>query len=92
MRVIRQETWSSSPSLRVIVDVGAAEPSGVEGVSPVADLEEHDGTLVLGALAVGATKMKVQRACIAALFDTPGRVFDLAEIYGVAAGLVSTPQ
>jgi hypothetical protein len=70
--------------VRVVVDYSAAEPVGVEGVDRGDGLKEEDGVLKLGALAVGGPKMKLQKACIRALFETKGTVLDLDGVYDVA--------
>jgi hypothetical protein len=66
------------------VDYSAADPVGVEGVDRTDDLKEDDGVLKLGALAVGAPKMKLQKRCVQQMFETKGTVMDLDGIYDVA--------
>ena len=70
--------------MRVVVDYSAAEPVGVEGVDRSDDLEEEDGVLKLGALAVGGPKMKLQKRCVQRMFETKGTVLDLDGVYDVA--------
>jgi hypothetical protein len=48
------------------------------------NLKEEDGVLMLGALAVGGPKMKVQKACIRKMFETKGTLLDLEGVYDVA--------
>jgi hypothetical protein len=81
LQILRRSGWQSA---EVIVDYSAAEPLGVEGVGSTDDLEEEDGVKKLGALAVGAPKMKLQLACVQQLFETKGLVLDLDGIYDVA--------
>ena len=57
---------------------------GVEDVDRGDSLDEDDGVLKLGALAVGGPKMRLQKACIRALFETKGTVLDLDGVYDVA--------
>ena len=82
-RVVRRSGWTQR-GVRVVVDYSAAEPVGVEGVGRGDDLEEDDGVLKLGALAVGGPKMKLQKACIRLMFETKGTVLDLEGVYDVA--------
>jgi methylenetetrahydrofolate/methylenetetrahydromethanopterin dehydrogenase (NADP+) len=82
-QILRRSGWARE-GVRVVVDYSAAEPVGVEGVERGDSLEEEDGVLKLGALAVGGPKMKVQRACIQAMFATKGTVLDLDGVYDVA--------
>jgi hypothetical protein len=82
-QILRRSGWAQE-GVRVVVDYSAAEPVGVEGVDRGDGLKEEDGVLKLGALAVGGPKMKLQKACIRALFETKGTVLDLDGVYDVA--------
>jgi methylenetetrahydrofolate/methylenetetrahydromethanopterin dehydrogenase (NADP+) len=82
-QILRRSGWTQE-GVRVIVDYSAAEPVGVEGVGRGDSLEEEDGVLKLGALAVGGPKMKLQKACIRTMFETKGTVLDLDGVYDVA--------
>jgi methylenetetrahydrofolate/methylenetetrahydromethanopterin dehydrogenase (NADP+) len=83
VQILRRSGWAQE-GVRVVVDYSAADPVGVEGVDRGDSLEEEDGVLKLGALAVGGPKMKLQRACIQAMFETKGTVLDLDGVYDVA--------
>jgi hypothetical protein len=83
IQILRRSGWAQE-GVRVVVDYSAAEPVGVEGVDRGDSLEEEDGVLKLGALAVGGPKMKLQKACIRAMFETKGTVLDLDGVYDVA--------
>ncbi|HET6867952.1 MAG TPA: methylene-tetrahydromethanopterin dehydrogenase N-terminal domain-containing protein [Solirubrobacteraceae bacterium] len=82
-QILRRSGWAQE-GVRVVVDYSAAEPVGVEGVDRGDSFEEEDGVLKLGALAVGGPKMKLQKACIQAMFETKGTVLDLEGVYDVA--------
>ncbi len=82
-QILRRSGWAQE-GMRVVVDYSAAEPVGVEGVDRGDSLEEEDGVLKLGALAVGGPKMKLQKACIRKMFETKGTVLDLDGVYDVA--------
>ena len=82
-QILRRSGWAQE-GVRVVVDYSAAEPVGIEGVDRGDDLDEEDGVLKLGALAVGGPKMKLQKACIRAMFETKGTVLDLQGVYDVA--------
>jgi hypothetical protein len=83
-QILRRSGWAQTEGLRVLVDYSAAEPVGVEGVDRMDDLEEEDGVLKLGALAVGGPKMKLQKRCVQRLFEVKGTVLDLEGVYDVA--------
>ena len=82
-QILRRSGWTQQ-GVRVVVDYAAAEPVGVESVDRGDNLEEEDGVLKLGALAVGGPKMKLQKACIRAMFETKGTVLDVEGVYDVA--------
>jgi methylenetetrahydrofolate/methylenetetrahydromethanopterin dehydrogenase (NADP+) len=82
-QILRRSGWAQE-GVRVVVDYSAAEPVGIEGVDRGDSLTEEDGVLKLGALAVGGPKMKLQKACIRAMFETKGTVLDLEGVYDVA--------
>lgn len=86
-QVLRRSGWTQE-GVSVVVDYSAADPVGVEGVDRTDDLKEDDGVLKLGALAVGAPKMKLQKRCVQQMFETKGTVMDLDGVYEVA---VETP-
>ena len=72
-------------SLRVLVDLNAVPPLGIEGVQARDNGEERDGCHVYGALGVGGTKMKIHKAAIAKLFAGNDAVLDAEQIYELAA-------
>ena len=82
-QILRRSGWAQE-GVRVVVDYSAAEPVGVEGVDRGDALEEEDGVLKLGALAVGGPKMQVQKRCIQRMFEAKGTVMDLEGVYDVA--------
>ena len=72
-------TW-----LRVLVDLSAVPPVGIEGVG-VADMGvELDGCNVYGAIGVGGMKMKIHKAAIAKLFTANDIILDAEEVYELA--------
>jgi hypothetical protein len=73
------------PELRVVIDLNAVPPLGIEGI------EAHDKGIVYdevvtcyGALGVGRTKMKIHKAAIGRLFESNDQVLDVEEIYNLA--------
>ena len=82
-QILRRSGWAREGA-RVVVDYSAAEPVGIEGVDRADNLDEEDGVLKLGALAVGGPKMKVQKRCVQRMFEAKGTVMDLEGVYDVA--------
>jgi len=83
IQILRRSGWAQD-GVKVVVDYSAADPVGIEGVDRGDDLDEEEGVKKLGALAVGGPKMKLQKACIRAMFATKGTVLDLEGVYDVA--------
>jgi hypothetical protein len=88
IEVLREDFWSEHPSLELLADYNAADPLGLEGTKATDDLVDHDGKLVLGALAIGGPKMKVHKTCIRRMFESNDKVFDTDTVYEVAKELV----
>jgi hypothetical protein len=88
VEVLRRDFWAQHPTLELLADYNATEPLGLAGTKATDDLEDYDGKLVLGALAIGGPKMKVHRACVRRLFEANDHVLDTDEVYAVAKELV----
>ena len=82
-QILRRSGWTQE-GVSVVVDYSAAEPVGVEGMNRTDDLTDDAGVLKLGALAVGAPKMKLQKRCVQRMFETKGTVLELDGVYDVA--------
>ncbi len=82
--LVRHDDWAGAGRPRYLADFNAAEPLGVEGIENEDDLTERDGALLLGALGIGARKMKVHKACVRSLFDANDLVLGLDGVYEVA--------
>lgn len=70
------------PSLRVVVDLNAVPPLGVEGTDVADKKTTRDGVLCWGAIGVGGTKMKVHRQAVETLFTRNDLVLDAEELAG----------
>jgi hypothetical protein len=88
VEVLRRDFWAQHPTIELLADYNAAEPLGIEDTKATDDLAEHDGKLVLGALAIGGPKMKVHKACVRRLFESNDQVLDTDAVYGIAKELV----
>jgi len=87
VQVLRHDAWARHPTIELLADYNAAEPLGIEGTKATDDLADHDGKLVLGALAIGGPKMKVHKACVRRLFESNDQVLDTDAVYAVAKEL-----
>jgi methylenetetrahydrofolate/methylenetetrahydromethanopterin dehydrogenase (NADP+) len=86
--VLRRDFWAAHPTLELLADYNAAEPLGIEATQATDDLADHDGKLVLGALAIGGPKMKVHKTCVRRLFETNDQILDTDAVYAIAKELV----
>ncbi len=74
-------------TLKVMIDLNAVPPEGIEGVSVMDKENSIDGVIAYGAIGVGGTKMKIHKAAIASLFEANDRVLDAEEIYALGERL-----
>src|SRR6266568_3009838 len=87
--LVPRQAWADRPGLKVVADVNAVPPLGIEGVDVMDDGVTKDGVVCLGALAIGNLKMKVHKACIARLFERNDLVLDAETIADVARELMA---
>ena len=88
VELLRRDFWARHPTIELLADYNAAEPLGIEGTKATDDLADHDGKLVLGALAIGGPKMKVHKTCVRRLFESNDQVLDTDAVYAIAKELV----
>jgi len=84
VRLLPEAVWVGHPTLRVLADVNAVPPLGIEGIEPAWDGEEKDGKVFFGAYGIGDLKKKIHRVCIARLFERNDLVLDAKEIRAIA--------
>jgi hypothetical protein len=92
VQLVPRAAWTAVRSLRVVVDLNAVPPLGIEGVEVTESGTDRNGVKAFGALGVGNFKMKVHKRCIAKLFERNDVVLDAESIGEVARELMqSTP-
>lgn len=74
-------------TLRVLIDLNAVPPLGIEGIGVTDKGVEHNGVLAYGAVGVGDLKMKIHKAAVARLFERNDLVLDAEEVYALGEGL-----
>lgn len=87
-QLVSQTVWTSSPSLKLIADINAVPPLGIEGLEMNDNGADRAGRLAFGALGIGGRKMKVHRTCVARLFESNDVLMDAEQVYQVAKELV----
>jgi hypothetical protein len=93
VQLVPRDAWMNRASLRVVADLNAVPPLGIEGVDVTDAGTDRGDAKVFGALGVGNFKMKVHKRCIAKLFERNDLVLDAESISDVARELLqSVPQ
>lgn len=87
-QLVSQAVWSSIPSLKLLADINAVPPLGIEGIDMSDNGQEREGRISFGALGIGGRKMKVHRTCIARLFESNDVLMEAEQVYQVAKELV----
>jgi NAD(P)-dependent dehydrogenase (short-subunit alcohol dehydrogenase family) len=87
-QVVSKAVWTSAADLKLIADINAVPPLGIEGIDMNDNGSEREGRISFGALGIGGRKMKVHRTCIARLFEANDILMDAESIYQVAKELV----
>src|SRR2546426_580521 len=87
--LVPKRAWANVPGLKVVADVNAVPPLGVEGVETTDDGVTKEGVVCFGALAIGNLKTKLHKACIARLFERNDLVLDAETIADVARELMA---
>lgn len=87
-QLVSRTVWTSLPNLKLIADINAVPPLGIEGIEMNDNGSEREGRISFGALGIGGRKMKVHRTCIARLFEANDILMDAESVYQVAKELV----
>lgn len=75
------------PGMRTVIDLNGVPPLGITGIDPLDKGKEKSGLVVYGALGVGASKIRLHRACVAKLFETNTLHMDAEEVYDLTKTL-----
>jgi len=86
-QLLAKAYWAKYPGLKLVIDLNAVPPLGIEGVEVTDKGKERDGIVCYGAIGVGDTKMKIHKAAIAKLFESNDQIMDAEEVYALAAGI-----
>lgn len=84
VQILNEEHWRDNPTIEAMADTNATPPLGLEGVDMMDKIKERHGKKAIGAIGLGALKLKVHRTCIAQLFDRNDQIIDAEEIYAIA--------
>jgi predicted dinucleotide-binding enzyme len=74
-------------AVKVLVDLNAVPPAGIEGVLTTDRGREQGGAVAYGALGVGTLKMRIHRAAIERIFSDTSVSLDAEDLLAIGAGL-----
>ena len=87
VELLPQEMWQSSESLKVLVDLNAVAPAGIEGIDVLDTARVVDSKVTYGAIGVGGLKMKIHKAAVSRLFESNDQVLNVDEIFTIGESL-----
>jgi len=87
VKLIPAACWKPMKQLKVVIDLNAVPPAGIEDVDVMDKATDRDGVLCYGAIGVGGTKMKIHKAAVRKLFETNDLLLDTEEIYQIGVDL-----
>lgn len=85
--LVPRAAWAGK--LKVVADLNAVPPLGVEGIEVTDDGQSREGAVGFGALGVGNFKMKVHKECVRRLFTRNDLVLDAETIEDVAKEIMT---
>lgn len=89
--LLPRAVWERSGA-KVLVDLNAVPPAGIEGVDASDRGNEQSGVLTWGALGVGGTKMKIHKKAIQELFTSNDKTIDAEECLAIGRSLGLIPS
>ncbi|HEX4627761.1 MAG TPA: NAD(P)-dependent methylenetetrahydromethanopterin dehydrogenase [Gemmatimonadales bacterium] len=89
VQMVPRAAWTTSKTLKVVVDLNAVPPLGIDGIELQDAGIQKSGVTVFGAFGVGNFKTKLHKACVARLFTRNDLVLDAEAIADVARELIA---
>ncbi len=81
------EVRKGLPNLKVVIDLNAVPPLGIEGVELNDRGDESEGVRAWGAIGVGGTKMQIHKKAIQELFNSNDKVLNAEEVFELGENL-----
>ncbi|WP_165065447.1 NAD(P)-dependent methylenetetrahydromethanopterin dehydrogenase [Paludisphaera rhizosphaerae] len=78
-RLLPASQWQGLKALKVVVDLNAVPPTGIEGIEPNDKGADRNGVRAWGALGVGGLKMKIHKRAIQELFRSNDKILNAEE-------------
>jgi len=90
--LLPQRIWTKYPRIKVLADVNAVPPYGIEGIDPRDDRKKTvDGRTTIGALSIGSLKIRAHHRMVEKLFEEKGQILDLWKIYEITQAISEKP-
>ena len=88
-RLLTTNQFELATKLRVAIDLNAVPPPGIEGIELTDKGRQRGNRFDYGALGVGGLKMKIHKACIAAMFESNQLFLDCHEMLAIGQEILS---
>jgi hypothetical protein len=80
VQLLPRSVWTQAEGPRVLIDLNAVPPAGIEGVEATDKAEARERRIVYGAIGVGGRKMRIHKAAVASLFTDNQQALDAEAI------------
>ena len=88
-RLLTSNQLEQATRLRVAIDLNAVPPTGIEGINLTDKGKQRGNRFDYGALGVGGLKLKIHKACIAAMFESNQLFLDCHEMLAIGQEILS---
>ena len=88
-RLLTASQLTEAVDLRVAIDLNAVPPTGIEGIELTDKGVQRGNRFDYGALGVGGLKMKIHKACIAAMFESNQLFLDCHQMLAIGKEILN---
>ena len=88
-RLLTASQVTEAVELRVAIDLNAVPPTGIEGIELTDKGVQRGNRFDYGALGVGGLKMKIHKACIAAMFESNQLFLDCHQMLAIGKEILT---
>ena len=91
-QLLKKDVLTKLSNCKVVADVNAVSPPGIEGLKPTWDCKEVvPGVIGIGALTTGSLKLRVELSLIKKAIEAPSGYFGYKEAFEIARELLLRP-
>ncbi len=91
-RLLTAHQMSLASGLKVAIDLNVVQPTGIEGIDLMDQGTRRGDRWDYGAIGVGGLKIKIHKACIAALFESNHRFLDCQEMLVIGQQILNSQK